>query len=140
MNQNIYEFIKKNTESRNKTVIISKNKEREERCRMKKLMAITGSILLLCVIITSVYAPHGTAVPPEKTEISEMSKEAVKEKYRLSVYERKVAAFENGKDYPIYISDVYVNSLPETDRRLLEKGIYVSDRKSLNRLIEDYCS
>ena len=107
---------------------------------MKKLMAITGSILLLCVIITSVYAPHGTAVPPEETEISEMSKEAVKEKYRLSVYERKVAAFENGKDYPIYISDVYVNSLPETDRRLLEKGIYVSDRKSLNRLIEDYCS
>ena len=56
------------------------------------------------------------------------------------MYEKKVAAFENGKDYPIYISDVYVSMLSQTDRELLEKGIYASDRKALNRLIEDYCS
>ena len=107
---------------------------------MKKLMAITGSILLICLIITAVYAPQGTAMPLEETKISEISQESRTEKYRLSVYERKVAAFENGKDHPIYISDVYVKSLPETDRQLLEKGIYAADRKTLNRLIEDYCS
>lgn len=108
---------------------------------MKKLMAITGSILLICIIITAIYAPKGTALPPEESrQVSEVSQESRAEGYRLSVYQRKVAAFENGREYPVYISDVYVNSLPETDRQLLEKGIEVPDRKALNRLIEDYCS
>ena len=107
---------------------------------MKKLTILTGTILIICVIITAVYAPRPTALPPVQTEISQMSQEIPEEKYRLSVYEKKVAAFRNGKDYPIYISNVYVNSLPETDRQLLEQGISAPDRKSLNRLIEDYCS
>ena len=140
MNQNIYEFIKKIAEYPNKTVIISKNKRREERDKMKKLMAITGSILLICIVITAVYAPQGTAVPPAQEEMSQVSQTGTAEKYRLSVFERKVAAFENGKEYPIYIGDVYVNSLPEADRQALENGIAAADRKTLNRLIEDYCS
>ncbi len=112
---------------------------------MKSLMTVTGIILLICVMITGLYAPKSTAAPSEKSFLSEISAEeqpstANEDKYRLSVYEKKVAAFENGKDYPIYISDVYVSSLSETDRELLEKGIYASDRKALNRLIEDYCS
>ena len=108
-------------------------------------MTVTGIILLICVMITGLYAPKSTAAPSEKSFLSEISAEeqpstANEDKYRLSVYEKKVAAFENGKDYPMYISDVYVSSLSETDRELLEKGIYASDRKALNRLIEDYCS
>ena len=107
---------------------------------MKKLMAITGSILLICIVITAVYAPQGTAVPPAQEEMSQVSQTGTAEKYRLSVFERKVAAFENGKEYPIYIGDVYVNSLPEADRQAMENGIAAADRKTLNRLIEDYCS
>ena len=111
---------------------------------MKTLMTVTGIILLMCIMITGLYAPKGTAAPPEKSffseiSVTEQSSTINENKYRLSVYEKKVAAFENGKDYPIYISDVYVSSLSETDRELLEKGIYASERKALNRLIEDYC-
>ena len=112
---------------------------------MKSLMTVTGIILLICVMITGLYAPKSTAAPSEKSFLSEISAEeqpstANEDKYRLSVYENKVAAFENGKDHPIYISDVYLSTLPETDRELLKKGIYAPDRKALNRLIEDYCS
>ena len=108
---------------------------------MKSLMTVTGIILLICIMITGL----STAAPSEKSFLSEISAEeqpstANEDKYRLSVYENKVAAFENGKDYPIYISDVYLSTLPETDRELLKKGIYAPDRKALNRLIEDYCS
>lgn len=112
--------------------------------RMKSLMTVTGIILLICIMITGLYAPKGTAARSEKSFFSEISAEqqssTEEKKYRLSVYEKKVAAFENGKDYPMYISDVYVSMLSQTDRELLEKGIYASDRKALNRLIEDYCS
>lgn len=111
---------------------------------MKSLMIFTGIFLFICIIITAAYTPESTALPSEEVsevqEISLKQSEPPEEKYRLGIYERKVAAFESGNEKPIYISDVYINSLPQADRELLEKGIVASDRKSLNRMIEDYCS
>lgn len=36
------------------------------------------------------------------------------------------------------VLDVYLITLPDADRELLENGIYVSGRDSLNALVEDY--
>ena len=112
--------------------------------QVKGLMTITGIILMICVIVTAAYTPKSAAMPseqpPEVRELSVAESTLQEEMYKLSVYEEKVAAFEKGKDYPLYISDVYVSTLPKADRELLEKGIAASDRKTLNRLIEDYCS
>ena len=111
---------------------------------MKSLMTVTGIILMICVVVTAAYTPKSAAVPSEQPpaiqEMSSGESEVSEEPYKLSVYEKRVAAFERGKEYPLYISDVYVSTLPKADRELLEKGIAASDRKTLNRLIEEYCS
>lgn len=118
---------------------------------MKNLLMITGSILFICIIITSMFSNSktGAAVQEEpKAAVSQSAEESsrktsVKEEktgYTLKEYEKKIAAFENAKSEPIYISDVYVNDLPKTDRELLKEGIYAEDKKALKRLIEDYCS
>lgn len=112
---------------------------------MKNLLAVTGIILLVCIVITSTYSSDNANAAPEQLssepQISQISSEQSDVSYYvLSVYEKKVAAFENGKNIPFYISDVYVNTLPTADIELLEKGIYVNDKKALKRLIEDYCS
>lgn len=112
---------------------------------MKKLLAITGIILLTCIIISSTYrSDNAKAAPQQLTSDSQISQAsdppADAPRYFLSVYDKKVAAFEAGKDIPFYISDVYINTLPTVDVEMLEKGIYVNDKKALKRLIEDYCS
>ena len=112
---------------------------------MKNLLAITGIILFICIIITSSYRSDNANAAPEQpileSQISQVSdNKKASTDYFLSVYEKKVAAFETGKDVPFYISDVYINTLPAADIELLEKGIYVKDKKALKRLIEDYCS
>ena len=112
---------------------------------MKNLLAVTGIILFVCIIITSSYRSDNANAAPEQTiPESQISQASDNEKnstgYFLSVYEKKVAAFEAGNDIPFYISDVYVNALPAADIKLLEKGIHVDDKKALKRLIEDYCS
>ena len=112
---------------------------------MKNLLAITGIILFICIIITSSYRSDNANAAPEQPILeSQISQASNSEKsaagYFLSVYEKKVAAFEAGNDIPFYISDVYVNTLPAADIKSLKKGIHVDDKKALKRLIEDYCS
>lgn len=116
---------------------------------MKYLLMVTGSILLICIVITAVYTPQApdAAVKEESYIVSPLPSvqnssvpDTSSAPYRLSVYQKKVAAFQNGKTEPIYISDVYVNSLPSADIALLEKGINADSMKALKRLIEDYCS
>lgn len=117
---------------------------------MKNLLLVTGSILMICLIITSSYSGKKPEAAGDKAKIQEISSvvqerstEAVpsdKKKYRLSEYEKRIAAFENGSEKPFYISDVYVSTLPPADRELLKKGIEAEDEKALKRLIQDYCS
>ncbi len=118
---------------------------------MKNLLIVTGSILMVCLMITSAYSSRKPeAASEKKAEIQEMSVQEVsrdtvsepepEKKYLLSEYEKKIAVFETGKEKPIYVSEVYVSTLPPADRELLKKGISAEDEKSLKRLIQDYCS
>ena len=52
----------------------------------------------------------------------------------------KVAVYKNGSQKPFYISTVSVGLLPKADREKIEKGIIVSGRKSLRKILEEYCS
>lgn len=60
--------------------------------------------------------------------------------YTLSEYKGKIAVFKNQESIPIDIYDVYVSTLPQHDRNLLEKGIRIETTEELQRLIEDYTS
>ncbi|MBE6804466.1 MAG: hypothetical protein E7528_06175 [Ruminococcaceae bacterium] len=60
--------------------------------------------------------------------------------YTLSEYKGKIAVFRNQETVPTDIYDVYVSTLPQHDRTLLEKGIRIETPEELQRLIEDYTS
>ncbi len=114
---------------------------------MKNLLLITGSILLLCILITSFYAPpvpEAAEQSEPQAEIRELSEQeqpsSSAKHYYLAEYDKKIAAFEQGQEKPIYISDVYVSTLPKADIALMKKGIPADSEKELKRLIEDYCS
>ena len=79
---------------------------------MKNLLAVTGIILLVCIVITSTYSSDNANAAPEQLssepQISQISSEQSDVSYYvLSVYEKKVAAFENGKNIPFYIRIYY---------------------------------
>ncbi len=60
--------------------------------------------------------------------------------YTLSEYKGKIAVFKNQESVPIDIYDVYVTTLPQHDRALLENGIHIETPEELQKLIEDYTS
>ena len=60
--------------------------------------------------------------------------------YTMSEYKGKIAVFKNGENVPIDIYDVYVSTLPQHDRTLLEEGIRIETPEELQRIIEDYTS
>ena len=118
---------------------------------MKKLLMITGTLLLLCIIITS--QTNNTAISADPlitedisqeasfdTSHKEMSENSSEDFYVLKEYNNYVAVFHNNDERPLYVSNTLVKVLPQADRELLKHGIYADNKKALARLIEDYCS
>ncbi len=60
--------------------------------------------------------------------------------YTVKEYDGHVAIFISDETQPQNIFDSYVSTLPEKDRERLKKGITVSNKEDLQRIIEDYTS
>lgn len=100
---------------------------------MKKLIAVTGVILIAYVIFS---AAMGSAQPA-------VTDRTAAEGDGPAVY---VMREENGR-VVVYLNDAIflrtdtpVSALPKNDRVKLQKGITVYSEKELKRLVEDYCS
>lgn len=116
---------------------------------MKKLVTVTGCVLFMCIIITSVILPsmpktmakdNIDADTQSVVQSESESSENESHSYIISEYNGKIAVFRKSSSEPLFVSDVYVSSLPQADKEMLKNGIEVSTKKELNRLIEDYCS
>lgn len=60
--------------------------------------------------------------------------------YRLGTSQGRLAVFVEGSDEPEMVLDVYLSTLPEVDRLLLEQGIEAQSYAQLVSMIEDYIS
>ena len=60
--------------------------------------------------------------------------------YTMAEYKGKIAVFKNNDSVPMDVFDVYVSTLPQHDRTLLENGIHIETSEELQKLIEDYTS
>ena len=58
--------------------------------------------------------------------------------YTVKAHDGRIGIFKDGS--LTYIIDVYTNTLPKTDRVLLEEGIVVYSEGELYNIIEDYTS
>lgn len=107
---------------------------------MKKLLLITGSILIISVII------NGGIIPTlkEKKEVSSVDNSDnfvnYQQIYIVKEYNGKIAVFEKGRDEPYRTTNMSVNFLPDYDRELLINGIELKTQKEVDAVLEDYIS
>ena len=98
---------------------------------MKKLLAVTGVILIAYVIGSAAAATDSRG----SETLSDAQDAAV---YVLCAEENRVVVYRDGSLW--LRTDTLVSSLPKRDRVRLETGIIVFSDTELKRLIEDYCS
>lgn len=104
---------------------------------MKKLIliAVTGVILISCMLISTAAAGSTAAGAAEISAADSAEKEFLitSERGRLVVY-------RSGEDEPFLTTDTFTSSLPRQDQRKIEDGITVRGEENLRKAIEDYCS
>lgn len=117
---------------------------------MKRLIAVTGSILLICLIISAAGERKPIKADSPAAEQSAAGNESSSSEtgisgsgssyYYLRGYNKRVAVFEGESSEPLYITSRFVSDLPQDDQKLLAKGILAADKKTLKKLIQDFCS
>lgn len=105
---------------------------------MKKLVLITGIILMVC-LFTSVYASPAATVETG-AGISEEEKENENEVFVLKSENNRIVVYRFGEEKPYMTTDTLVSTLPKGDIMLLEKGIEVKGEENLRKSLEDFCS
>lgn len=75
----------------------------------------------------------------ESTTLSETT-DIQKYRYRISAFNGKIAVFDSDSKLPYKVYDTYIDTLPEEDRKIIEKGIFTDSSSELIKIIEDYTS
>lgn len=102
---------------------------------MKKLILITGAILLLYLCVVTSVTPAATS--PSATVVP--TRESTAENgYIIGISEGRVTVFKDGE--MMLRTDTQLSDLPKSDRVRLEEGIHIDSLKELKERLEDYCS
>lgn len=103
---------------------------------MKKLVAITGIILISCVSFGSLY----THTEAARSYTAAAAGETRAAGYVIRDWKGKIAVFLSGADKPLKVTSTRTSTLPKTDIKKLKSGIYTESSRELERILEDYCS
>lgn len=102
---------------------------------LKKLLLITGAILIAYLILVTVISADVAAPAAQAADSLGLSQD---EGYVLRSVDGCLSVFRDGE--LCLKTDTQVAALPKADRVRLEEGIYVYSAKELKKLLEDYCS
>ena len=105
---------------------------------MKKLVLITGIILMVC-LFTSVYADPAATVGTQ-VSVTDENKGNENEVFVLKSENNYIVVYKFGENTPYMTTDTLVSTLPKGDIMLLEKGIEVKGEENLKKSLEDFCS
>ena len=105
---------------------------------MKKLVLITGIILMVC-LFTSVYATPAATVGTQ-VSVTDENKGNENEVFVLKSENNYIVVYKFGENTPYMTTDTLVSTLPKGDIMLLEKGIEVKGEDNLKKSLEDFCS
>lgn len=56
----------------------------------------------------------------------------------LKEYNGKVALYNSNNTTPVSVYDIYIDSLPENDRKSLKEGIKIESDNHLDKILQDY--
>ena len=101
------------------------------------VIAITGIVLVSCVIISTLATGAGREVARAASQqtISDESRHFVMGERR-----GRIAVWREGEAEPFMTTDTPVYSLPKADRSKLSRGIVITGESALRKILEDYCS
>ena len=149
-------FVKKNKDLRcsfgvkfiktvNITYSLGKNRSknwRKECWTMKKIVGLTGVILIACMMISSLFAPANSVENTSAaSDYSASQNNGTGESdYIIKTEKGYIVVYKKGEDKPYLTTDCRVSNLPKGDALYLEKGIEIKGKKSLMKTLEDYCS
>lgn len=102
---------------------------------MKKLIMITGTVLIAYLILVTMIAAPESA--PSATTVTAQESTA-DSGYIIGISEGRVAVFRDGQT--VIRTDTQLSDLPKSDRAKLEEGIHIDSLKELKERLEDYCS
>ena len=103
---------------------------------MKKLVAITGLVLITCVCVGA--AAQTETAPSETAAVAVGT--TVPQGYIIRDSGGRIAVFRRGESAPLLVTQTLTESLPRADAKKIREGIEVPDRQTLEKLLEDYCS
>lgn len=105
---------------------------------MKKLVSITGIILMLCLFTGVAFSPE-TSAQTESVQAT-VSNNEQNTVFVLKAENNRITVYKKGENTPYMTTDTPVDSLPKGDIMLLEVGIEIKGEKNLKKSLEDYCS
>ena len=104
---------------------------------MKKLICITGIILIGCVCISTIYAPSTMAETyTEQTQHNT----ALNDVFIIKSENNRIVVYKKGESTPYITTDTLTSGLPKGDILQLQEGIEVKGEAKLKKSLEDYCS
>ena len=105
---------------------------------MKRLVCITGVILIGCVCITVMSSPS-KAVNTGVEAVATAPDEQITS-YIIKAENNKIVVYKKGEKTPYIVTETYVDSLPKNDILLLNEGIEIQGKKNLQKSLQDFCS
>ena len=109
---------------------------------MKKIVGLTGVILIACMMISSLFAPMNSAENTSATsDYSASQNEGTGESdYIIKAENGYIVVYKKGENKAYLTTDCRVSNLPKGDALYLEKGIEIKGKENLMKALEDYCS
>ncbi|MCD8026703.1 MAG: hypothetical protein LUF33_07205 [Clostridiales bacterium] len=107
---------------------------------MKRLVGITGIILIGCLFISTFASSADSSVPDGTAVVQAESEAESRTAYVLKAEGGRIVVYVKGDDAPYLTTDTFVSNLPAGDKKRLEEGIEVMGKAQLRSALEDYCS
>lgn len=105
---------------------------------MKKLLLLTGIILIACVLAGSLAAPSVSDMTV--VEATTAAAKASVRGYVVRDCDGKIAVFRKGEAAPMMTTATRTESLPRADAQKLRRGIEAGSKQEVERILEDFCS
>lgn len=103
----------------------------------KKLKLISAAVSVLLLAAALVFAAFWYYRSADIYKSGRFAVQSGDYEYVIKSEDRRVYAYRLKDNKLICELDVDADMLPEADRSQLEKGMYIKDKKALNRIIED---
>ena len=115
---------------------------RKECCTMKKIVGLTGVILIACMMISSLFAPVNSVENTSATNDFSVLQDSGKEDFDYIIKAEKgyIVVYKKGENEPYLTTDCRLSNLPKGDALYLVKGVEIKGKENLMKALEDYCS